>query len=317
MKITFFEDQAEREIQPGNLAKYLARKDGTIWVDITAPLDSDADMLQKTFGFHPLAIEDTRNQQQRPKADEFSDHLFVILNPVLNDGRDSDLFRELDVFVGRNYIVSVHIADEPLLERVRLRLKPERVSFVVSSTYLLYLILDEIVDEYLPLLERVEEELDDLSGQVFANPGQRVLSRLFELQQMLSHIGRVLGPQQDVINILMNHQLLFIDQNSQYYLRDISDHLLRAVDMLRTLRDTVNSLLNLYISTVSYQLNGDVNRLTLLAVIVGCMTVISGFYGMNFESTWPPFSAWWGVPLVILMMLAAVVYILYALRRRR
>lgn len=315
MKIIFFDGQSYRDIAHNQIKDCLAQPGGTVWIDVCGLTDDDAEFLCETFGFHPLAIEDTRNKKQRPKAEEYSDHLFIILNSVNGGLHDDDLVRELDVFVGSNYIVTVHVDDEPLLKRVRTRLEPNRVSFTISSTYLLYALFDEVVDGYRPLLESLEDELDQLANQVFTHPDPSVLTRLFQLQQMLSSIGRVLFPQQDVVNVLMNHQLLFIDQNSQYYLRDISDHQLRSADMVRILRDTVNSLLNLYISTVSYRLNHHVNRLTLLAVIIGVMTVISGFYGMNFETNWPPFSSEWSVPLVMLMMVVAVGAILFSIKR--
>ena len=317
MNITYYEGDTVQAIATEKLADYLAMEQGTLWIDITAPDDDDVAILRDVCGFHPLAIEDTRNQEQRPKAEEYSDHLFIIVNSVHLEAQGDDRFRELDVFVGRNYVVSVHAVAEPLLDRVRARLQPGRVSVAMSSAHILYTLLDEVVDQYLPLLERIEDELDALAGKVFTAPGRHILSRLFKLQQTLSDIGRVLGPKRDVLNVLMNHQLMFIDTNHRYYLRDVSDHLLRATDMLRTLRESVTSLLNLYLSAVSFRLNRDVNRLTLLAVIVGIMTVISGFYGMNFEKTWPPFSAWWSVPLVMVMMLAAVMYTLYSFRQHR
>jgi magnesium transporter len=317
MHITYFQERAHRELAPADLAAQLASGEGTLWVDVTGPSPEDLELLRRVFDFHPLALEDTYNQKQRPKAEEFEDHLFIILNPLRHIPAEDELFRELDVFVGKNYLVSVHAEEEPLLELVRARLEPGRTSFAISATYLLYVLLDTVVDDYAPMLEHIEDELDELGNVVFAKPARRVLSRLFELQQMLIHTARILEPQRDVLNVLVNHQLVFIDQDSRYYLRDVADHLLRATDRVRAMRDTVNSLLNLYISAVSYRLNRDVNRLTLLAVIVGSLTVISGFYGMNFTATWPPFSAWWGVPAVLLMMLGAVLSLIYSIGRQR
>lgn len=313
MRITVFKEHKRDEISTDALAKRLKAEEDVVWVDMRGPSEQEIAVLRNTFKFHPLAIEDTHNQKQRPKAEEFSDHLFIILNPVAPEHAE-DVFHELDVFVGHNFVVTVHSDDDALLDRVRARLEPKRTSFPVSATYLLYVLFDEAVDGYAPLLERIEDELEELGNRLFANPRKEVLNRLFELQQTLNQMSRVLGPQQDIVNVLLHHHLVFIDQDSQYYLRDITDHLLRTNDAIRIQRDTVNSLLNLYISAVSYHLNRDVNRLTRLAIVVGGLTVISGFYGMNFADTWPPFAAWWGVPLVIAMMVGAVVTILFFLR---
>jgi len=317
MRITYFEDGGVREAKPGELKQLLKAQKGAVWVDMLGPTEADLDVLRDVFDFHPLAIEDTYNQSQRPKAEEFRDHLFIIVNPRRTDPPPDDPFCELDVFVGNHYLVTVHPHDEPLLDQVRARLEPGRPAGPITATYLLWVLLDTVVDDYEPMLEKIEDELDELGNLVFARASRSVLSRLFEVQQLLIHVGRVFGPQQDVMNLLVHHQLVFMEQNIQYYMRDIQDHVLRANDRVRALRETVNSLLNLYISAVSNRLNRDVNRLTVFAVIVGSLTVISGFYGMNFVETWPPFAAWWGVPAVMLMMVGAVATILVWLRRQR
>jgi magnesium transporter len=317
MRITLFDDHTVRELDFEALKQHLASGNGAVWVDMLGPSEADLEVLRESFDFHPLAIEDTYNQSQRPKAEEFKDHLFIITNPRREDPPPDDPFRELDVFVGPRYLVTVHPNEEPVLERARQRLEPGRAMGPITSTYLLWVLLDTIVDDYEPMLEKIEDELDELGTLVFASASRAVLSRLFDVQQLLIHVGRVLGPQQDVMNLLVHHQLGFLDHNIKYYMRDIQDHVLRANDRVRALRETVNSLLNLYISAVSNRLNRNVNRLTVFAVIVGSLTVISGFYGMNFVDTWPPFSADWGVPAVMLMMVGAVVTILLWLRRQR
>lgn len=316
MKLILFEGQTRRTLPIAKLEASLEDDSGTLWLDITGPDDDAARLLREVFGFHPLAIEDTRNQQQRPKAEEFADHLFIILNPIHPEQEDEP-FRELDVFVGRNYIVTVHPADEQSIDVVLRRLEPDRLTLEISATYLLYTLMDTVVDGYFPVLERVGDEIDELGNRIFAHPDRRALNRLFQLQQFLGTIARVVGPQQDIVTILMHHPMVFLDQNSQYHLRDISDHLIRAGDSVRTLRETVTSLFNLYMSAISNKLNQDVNRLTVLAVIIGAMTVVSGFYGMNFEHTWPPFSEAWSIPLVIGMMAAGMALVLYMVRRPR
>jgi magnesium transporter len=134
---------------------------------------------------------------------------------------------------------------------------------------------------------------------------------------MTNQFWWVVWPQQDIINVLTNHGLVFMDEKSLYYLRNVSDHLARIMNSLQVERDTVTSLINIYMSSVSNQVNFGVSRLTVLTVTVGIIAVFSGIYGMNFAQTWPPFDAPWGVPVVLLMMLVTVVIAFVLMRWRK
>ncbi|MDR7435599.1 MAG: magnesium/cobalt transporter CorA [Armatimonadota bacterium] len=294
MRITVFHAQGAQEAQPAHLNTLLASSLGTIWVDITGPSEEEVRILEEVFHVHPLAIEDTRNQRQRPKVEEYPDHLFLILSPI-GEEQDGLVFRQLDVFVGRNFIVTVHPAREEVIEEVWNRIAHSTAPSV-SAGYLAYLLLDVTVDGYFPILDRIEEEIEELEDVVLTRPSGESLSRLFRLKRMLLEVRRVVAPQRDMFNILTRRDLPFLNHDSlQFYLRDIYDHLLRIMDMLDTFRDIVTSAVELYMSAVSNRLNQVVNRLTVLTVIIGALAVITGFYGMNFERTWPPFGASWGV----------------------
>lgn len=309
MRITHFKDKTTVELSVTDLVPALESKQGVLWVDMTGPTSEDTRIMQEVFNFHPLSIEDTMNQEQRAKAEEYSDHLFVILNPVTNAGKEVK-FREMDVFVGSNYVVTVHPGYEPVVGHVRNRLDMDRRSFTLSSTFLLYTIMDMVVDGYFPVIDHLEEELNDISATILLQPSQKHLNRIFEIRRTLSEMWRVLWPQRDIINVLSNHKLMYIDEEMEYYLRDVADHLLRIGDMVHTLNETLAGLTNLYVSALSNQLNRVVNRLAVITIVIGILTVVSGFYGMNFERTWPPFSAEWGVPFVLLLMSTLVIVFL-------
>jgi len=313
MDVLVFDDHSPRKVSPKELPRLLAEEEAAIWVDMTGPTEEDVRVLLDVFGFHPLAVEDTRNQKQRPKAEEFPNYLVLILNPMRSKGAP-EMFRELDVFIGQRFLVTVHPAAEPTVEQAVARLDPSRVPGAITTTMLLYTLIDVVIDGYFPVLDRIEAEVEQLGQRLVHKPDQQTLDRLFMLQRALSNIWHVIGPQQAIMTVLTTHPLVFIDQNSLYYLRDLADHLARITDTVRTLRDMLNSMINLYASAVSNQLNRDVNRLTLLAVAVAVLTVIGGFYGMNFERTWPPFDAAWGVPVVIVMMLLSVVVLMVLFR---
>lgn len=310
-------DQGWQSVAAENLSGALREQAGTLWVDITGPEEADIAVMHDVFGFHPLAIEDTRNQRQRPKLEEYADYLFLILNTARQNGPNTEL-AELDVFVGRTFVVTVRAADEPVIAEARSRLERLGTSTELTPSFLLYTLLDVTVDTYFPLLDALEEEIETLGNSVLANPRQHALNRLFQLKNTLIDLWRVVWPQREIMSGLMHHSAPFVDQSAVGpYLRDVSDHLLWIADMVTTFRDTLTSVIDLYMSAVSNRLNRVVNRLTVITVMIGLLTVISGFYGMNFARTWPPFSAEWGVPVVIAIMIGLIAGLLALFRRLR
>jgi len=227
LEITHFTPQHTITDAPRKkLAALLKAEEGAIWVDITGPDDDEAKIMRELFEFHPLAIEDTRNQTQRPKAEEFADHMFIILNPIADMQHKDALFRELDVFVGKNYLVTVHPTDEPVIAEARRRIEPLRTHLSISASVLLYTLVDTVIDGYFPVLDQIDDEIDSLGLRILDQPDRAIITRLFQLKRATGEMWRVFWPQRDALNVLVNHKLVFIDQNSQYYLRDISDHLL-------------------------------------------------------------------------------------------
>jgi magnesium transporter len=302
---TAFGPSGSRPVTPAELPALLAAGRESVWVDLTGPDPEAQAALREVFRFHPLAIEDTLNQRQRPKVEEYGDHLFLILNPVTADGRLA--FRELDVFVGRNFLVTVHPEEEPVIAQVRRRLPAGEGVPAPSPARILYLLLDTVVDGYFPCLDALGDRIDDLEERILGRPEAEGLRRLFDLKRTLVELRRVVAPQRDMLNVLTRRELEFLDQQDlQYHLRDVYDHLLRVTDMVDTYRDLLTGAVDLYMSAVSNRLNQVVNRLTAFTVVIGALAVVTGFYGMNFERTWPAFSAPWGVPFTLGAMAAAV-----------
>jgi magnesium transporter len=286
-----------------------------VWLDITGPDDAEAAMLRDVFHFHPLAIEDTRNQHQRPKVEEYNEHLFLILNPgQLADGECS--FRELDVLVSENLLVTVHPAEEPTLAEAERRITRLFQPKDITPAHVLYALLDTVVDGYFPMLDDLGDEIEELEDLVLERPNQESLNRLFRLKRQLVVIRKVVAPQRDAMTLINRRDLPYLGaEHLSFYLRDVQDHLLRITDMVDTFRDLLSSGIDLYMSATSNRLNRVVNRLTVITVVVGVMAVITGFYGMNFEQTWPSFHARWGVPFALLLM-GSVAGLIVALMRK-
>lgn len=311
--VNVYDKNSKRSADPGELKDLIGPDKNTVWVDMLGPTDDDLALLHDVFKFHPLAIEDTRNHWQRGKVDEYADYLFAVLNPV-EWGTNRPVFRELDVFTGCNYIVTVHRSDEPLLNSVQDRI--ERLSTMPTSGFLLYAILDIVVDGYFPVLDLLQEQIENLGDQVLERPSQAMLNQLFDMKKTLVDLWRILWPQRDIPNKIMHHDLPFLDEEALgHYLRDVSDHLMWIAEMVSTFRDTLTGTLDLYMSAVSNRLNAVVNRLTVVTVLVGLLTVISGFYGMNFSDTWPPFGSSLGVPFVLALMIGVVTGLLLLFKK--
>jgi magnesium transporter len=312
LKALTWSAEASQEVPAEQLPTLIA--DGTfVWVDITGPTDEELALMRDVFHFHQLAIDDTRNQHQRPKVEEYTDHFFMILNP--GELRDEEIgFRELDVFVGKSFIVTVHPQEEPTVAEGQQRAERQFPGNVAASTAL-YALLDATVDQYFPILDEIGDAIDDLEDMVLERPDHDSLERLFQLKRQLVLLRKVVAPQRDSMGVLYRRDIPFLDMSKLgYHVRDVHDHLLRIADTVDTYRDLLSSGIDLYMSSVSNRLNRVVNRLTVVTVVVGVMAVITGFYGMNFHYTWPSFDARWGVPFAVGLMAVVATTIVGILR---
>jgi magnesium transporter len=298
-----------------DITRLLAARRGLVWVDMLGPTPDDLRLLEEVFHFHPLAIEDTTNFKQHPKLEHYPDFLFVIVNTI--DIETGELrYHEVDVFVGKNYIVTIHAHSQPTLDTAFERIQREAAAAPLSPGYLLYTLMDSIIDGYFPVLDTISEQIERLEDQILENPRRESLAELFTMRRSLINLWRVVWPERDMVSVLSHRTTRFMDQEEiQPYLRDLFDHLLWIADMVNTFRDTATSIMDLYMSAVSNRLNRVVNRLTVFTVVIGAMAVITGFYGMNFERTWPPFGAGWGV-LFVLGLIAVAIMVLVGVVRR-
>jgi magnesium transporter len=322
MRVMVIENEAIRECAATELASLLAGTPDndvahTIWVDMVGPTAEDVQVMEHIFRFHPLTIEDTRNHHQRPSVQEYADYYFAILNPLAFE-HGKLFFRELDVFIGKHYLVTVRISADSMaqqiIDRMMSRLKSQKQAVPqVSSAYLMYLLADEVVNCYFPVIDRIGLELDHLEEEILEQPRERSLKRVFTLKRNLMELWRVTGQQRDMFSLMTNRGFFTQSKVLRYYFRDTYDHLLRINDMISTYRDVITGLMDLYMSAVSNRLNRIVQRLSVITIVTGVFTVISGFYGMNFEYSFPPFDAPWATPVVTAVMVtlggAVVLYL--------
>ncbi len=307
-------------VNEGELKLLLADPTNSLWIDMDGPSPYHQSVMRDVFHFHPLAIEDTLNGRQRPKIEEYADHLFAIVNAI---GREDDeersiAFREIDIFVGSNYLVTVHDGPEPCIEAAleRCTTPGRAVNGEMSVSFAFYAVIDRVIDDYFPIVDDIGDEIDSISERILERPHQSELKRLYNLKRGLAEIWRVTGQQRDMFLILNRYDRL-LDRSGRlaYHLRDVLDHVIRISDMVSTYRDMLASVVELYMSSFSNRLNITVKRLTVLTLTIGILTLISGFYGMNFAQTWPDFDNPLGVPITIGMMILGVSSVLLYIRR--
>ena len=264
--------------------------------------------LRDEFDLHPLAMEDIEKRKQRPKIDTYGAQQMLVSYEVVPPAgavRTFDL-SELHLFTGQGYLISVRWQASPAIEDVdrRFRQGADNVGRTVGA--LLYAILDAVVDEYFPLLDRLSDLIEDLEDRILAG-GQATdtLRNILSLKRDLLELRRNLSPQRDVANALLRRDLALVDDASAPYFQDLYDHLIRVLDQLDLQRDLLASALEANLSVTSNNLNAIMKRLTAFTVILMVPTLIAGIYGMNFHFM-PELSSPLGYPLALLGMLATM-----------
>ena len=278
----------QRELDADQMKLALQNPEGLLWVSLEHPNSAETDLiLRDVFHFHPLAIEDSQSTgYQTPKIDDYGHFLFIVAHALAasTDHINPDSSLELNLFLGENYLVtSYNSADMPPVREVWRRLERDERIVQNGSDYLCHAILDHLVDDYIPLLDQMDETIEALEDQVLEKPTTGTLSNLLEIKHELMSLRRIISPQREVINRLSRDDYPMIDQQSRLYYRDIYDHLVRIQDLSESLRDIVSGALDIYLNSTSLRLNEVMKALTVVSTIFLPLTFVAGIYGMNFE----------------------------------
>ncbi len=305
------------EPEAESIAACLSEGKQGFWLDIENPDDSDYELLEKTFKFHPLALEDIRHQNQRPKLDEYTGYVFVVLFIAEFDGERIQI-REQHLFLSPQYLVSVHLEPSPPLDRLRERIKANPDLAHRNLPFLFYLVVDQLVDAIFPVIDQVDDATERVEEGIILKPDPASLGTLTSLKRAVIDLRKVLGAQRDVFQRLTTHTVgLEGGQDMIIYYRDVYDHIIRQYETVDSLRDLLTSAMDVYLSTVSNRLNQVITRLTVFATLFLPLTFITGFFGMNFA--WlvahiaPTWTFW--VLAVGVMLATTALQLLYYRRR--
>src|SRR5215216_1342301 len=267
---------------PAEISDACADSPNIVWVDVADPTSEDFERLAEEFGFHPLSIEDCRNEHQRPKVEEYQGYYFIVLYEAeLILGKHLEL-RELNIFLGKNYLVTVHSQPIRALEMAE-RLWREWTDLAERGTGLLaYLLIDAIVDDYMPLLDALSDRMDDLEDRIFVNFQPEAIEEVFRIKKELLFLRRSVTPLRDVFNTMLRREQPIFSRETLIYFQDVFDHLIRVADTIDTLRDMVGATMDAYLSISGNRMNVVMKRLTSISTILMSVTLVAGIYGMNF-----------------------------------
>ncbi|HEY3297995.1 MAG TPA: magnesium/cobalt transporter CorA [Armatimonadota bacterium] len=305
----------EKQDDISKISDYIVDPTNIVWVDALSPDAQEMELLACEFGFHPLSIEDYYTPHPRPKVDVYPNYYFIVVHALEFSVETSDLIPvELVLFLGANYIVTVHREPMGILDHVCDIWKREPRLLNDGSGMLLYDILDGLVDSYFPILDEVDDRIDQIEDDIFGHGHVASVESTFRLKRSLLILRRITAPLRDVLNTLIRRDQPLLSDQSVIYLRDIYDHTLRITDTVDTYRDILTGALDAYLTVISNQMNAVMKTLTVVTTILVSMQVISGIYGMNFLNM-PELHWRFGYPLAIGFMVLSSLGLLHYFKR--
>ena len=299
------------------IGEYVHRPECFVWVALKDPTPEELEDMEKEFDLHPLAVEDARHGHQRPKIEEYGTSLFAVLHVVeLHDGEIN--VGEIDIFVGKNYILSIRQRTQHGFGEVRARAESEPELLKHGAGFVFYALMDNIVDRYFPVVDALEVDLERIEANIFegeAGNGARAnIKALYELKHKGMMVRHAVEPLIEAVHKLYGGRVPQVCVGTQDYFRDVYDHLLRVSQQLDGLRDMVITALQVNLSMISLAENAVMKRLASYGALVAVPTMIAGIYGMNFKNM-PELNWELGYPVALVIMVAIDIYLWIKFKR--
>ena len=275
------------------------------WFDVADPASPELDELARRFGLHELQIEDCRHRPQRPKTEEHDRYIFTVLKHM-HDPAEIE-FDDIDLFLGPDFLISVRSGDSVVFESVRVRAEQEHVD---RLDRVFYMIIDQIVDGYQPVLDKLADDTADIEDVVLDRPDPETLAEIFSLKRKLVEFRRLAGGMREVVNSLTRREKGLLGDDLDVYFRDIYDHIMRTVDLIETYRDLLSGSLDIYLSAVANRTNEVMKVLTIWGTVALPLVIITGFFGMNLPLPWAksPYGTDYAVALMAISTISVLVY---------
>jgi magnesium transporter len=256
---------------------------GLLWLDLSDPMSPALDELAARYGFHELTIEDCRNPIQLPKIDRYDGYWFIVINTTHYTEHPCEVrAREIDVFLGPDYLITIHYGESLAINEIARKVELGALR-LARPDMALHAIIDIAVDRYLPTLESIGDTIDKVEDGLLVNPDVRLLETLFALKRGLLQFRRVISYQRELLNALIRDHTELIGEDMKVYFRDSYDHTIRATEIVEAYRDLLSGGLDIYLTQMANRTNEIVKGLTILATLMLPLTLITGYFGMNFE----------------------------------
>ena len=277
----------QKDIDEEQLDAAMASGKGFVWISLEKSTQAEVlSVLDRKFHFHPLAIEDCLSVgYQIPKVDDYGSYIFIIFQAILADKSLDDLQTvELDLFLGEDFLITCYTEPSmPVLDSIWTRIERDSRIHSHGPDFFCHAILDNIVDDYLPLIDQMESEIDWIEDAVVAKPAPQTLEKLLALKHSIMSLRRIISPQREVINRLARGEFPQIQDYSRIYFRDVYDHLIRMQDLTDAIRDVISGSMDIYLNSTSLRLNEVMKALTIVSTIFLPLSFVAGVFGMNFR----------------------------------
>jgi len=307
--VAYQEGKKLSDIPVEDISEHLKEPDTFVWVALRDPSPSDIALMQEEFHLHELAVEDALRGHQRPKMEEYGDSLFVVAQIVELAGDELNV-GQLAVFAGSNYVLSVRRDANQGFLGVRSRAEREPHQLKKGAGFVLYALVDAVVDRYFPVVDMLESELESIEDHIFGRQGNQGanVERLYELKRKAQTLRHAVVPLMDAVGRLYGGMVPGVVVETQDYFRDIHDHLHRIAGRLDAVRDTINTAIQVTLSMVAIEDNEVSKKLASYAAIFAVFTAFAGVWGMNFE--FMPELKWkYGYPMALLTMVGVCIYL--------
>jgi len=306
--VAYQEGKKLSDIPVEDISDYLDKPGCFVWVALRDATDAEMREMQEEFNLHELSVEDAARGHQRPKVEEYGDCLFTVVHTVDLEG-DELVSGELAIFAGPNYVLSVRRDSLKGFLGVRARAEREPHLLQMGSSFVMYALMDAVVDRYFPIVDMLESELETIEDRIFTHGAQRNnVERLYQLKRKGLELRHAVVPLMDAVGRLLGGRAPTLASGVQDYFRDVHDHLIRIAGRLDTIRDTIATAIQVNLSMVSIDESEVNKRLAAWAAIFAVFTAFAGVWGMNFK--YMPELEWkWGYPMAIGIMVAVCFYL--------
>jgi magnesium transporter len=274
--------------------------------------------LGECFGVHPLTLEDILNTDQRPKMEDFGDYMYIVLKMFTrNDQNDEIVTEQISLILGENFVLSFQENVGDVFDPVRARIRCGKGRLrKMAADYLLYSLLDAIVDNYFIILENFGDQIEFIEERLIVNPAQETLKIIHKLKREMLFLRKSVWPLREVINGMERGESSLIKGTTKIYLRDVYDHNIQIIDTIETLREMLSGMLDIYLTIISNRLNAVMKVLTIIATIFMPLTFLAGIYGMNFK--YMPELEWkWGYFLILFVMFGIGISMLFYFKKKK